>query len=265
MSKKIVYIVPLHKKDDRVFRALSSIPAGAEIVVSCNEETWKWFDANNKEQVENHCITNEVTTYPTLVNSAIKYIIGYEDGDNSVDGAILDVDYISILEFDDTVLEHAHDIIEEYATDWDDPEVLAPLSCVVKEQEGDEKPVLVGIANEAAMAPQMAEEYGLFDFNMMLRTNFLFVNGCYIKPSVFEDYGMFKENFDIFYDYEWALRVVYNGGIIRSIPKATHFHAITDDGAFETHKALPNEVRENWLGAARREYFFEDDREISFD
>jgi len=99
----------------------------------------------------------------------------------------------------------------------------------------------------------------------MLRTNFLFVNGCYIKPEVFDSFGTFKENFDILYDYEWALRMVYNGVTIRTIPKATHFHSITEDGASETQKALPNSVKENWLGAARREYFFDEDREINFE
>jgi hypothetical protein len=81
---------------------------------------------------------------------------------------------------------------------------------------------------------------------------------------VFESYGKFKENFELFYDYEWALRVVYNAAIVKSIPKATHFHTLTDGSAFETHKALPRETLENWMGATKREYFFEDDRPIKF-
>lgn len=253
MSKKITYIIPLHKKDDKVFRAIASIPEGAELVVACNEETWKWFDANNKKHVENHCITNEVTTYPVLVNAGIKVAMANHNPD-----------LINILEYDDTVMPNAHKIIEEYSTDWEDVEIYCPLACIVTQKEGEDKPTLVGISNEAAMAPKMAEEFGYFDFNMMLKTNFIFLNGCYIKPSVFEDYGKFKENFELFYDYEFLLRVVYNGGIIRSIPKATHFHGINPDGAFEAQKALPKETRENWLGAAKCEYFFEEDREINF-
>lgn len=261
MSKKIVYIIPLHKKDERVFDAIASIPEGTESIIVCDAETHKWFNkVGPKDIKENSHVAilphDGKATYPSLVNAGILWLSEKDD-----------VDYISILEFDDTLLPNAHKIINEYAEDWDDVEILTPLACVVKRnhEDKDAKPVLIGIANEASMAPQVAEEFGYFDFNMMLRTNFIFVNGCYIKPSVFEDYGKFKENFELFYDYEWALRVVYNGGIIRSIPKATHFHTLTEDGAFETQTALPSTIRDNWLGTARREYFFEDDREIKFD
>ena len=107
--------------------------------------------------------------------------------------------------------------------------------------------------------------YFLYSESKLIKESEALLNQYYdekIKKHL-SDY--FKENFEMFYDYEWALRVVYNGGIIRSIPKATHFHAMVDDGAFETQKALPSETVENWLGAAKREYFFEVDREINFD
>ena len=254
MDKKIVYIIPLHKKDKKVLDAIVSIPEGSAIVVATTPEIQVWL-STKKVQVE--FANSDVTTYPALVNAGLSYA-----------KSLSEFDLVSILEFDDKLMPNAHTIINEYANDWwDDVEIFAPLACVVKEDPDidEDKPVLVGIANEASMAPQVAEEFGFFDFNMMLRTNFIFMNGCYIKPSVFEDYGNLKENFELFYDYEWTLRVVYNGGIVRSIPKATHFHTLSDDGAFETQKVMPREVRENWLGAARREYFFEEDREISFD
>lgn len=250
-NKKIAYIIPLHKKSDLVFRAIASVPDDAKIIVCINESIEKWF-TKQERKAGLDVVVSDKSSYQGLVNAGIKYL------------KQIDVDLINILEYDDTLLPNAHDIINEYANDWDKVEIFAPLTCIVKWSDEDEKPTLVGVTNESAMAPQMAEEYGYFDFNMMLRTNFLFVNGCYIKPEVFENYGMFKENFELFYDYEWTLRMVYNGVIIRTIPKATHFHTLSDDGAFETHKALPEEVRNNWLGATRREYFFEEDRAISF-
>jgi len=255
MSKKVTYIIPLHKKDDRVFKAISSVPVGMPVIVSIPDGLKTWLNkgidklGERKDQVT-FVRSKGGFNYPHLVNLAL--------------AEVGECDFISVLEFDDTLMPNAHRILDTYSEAWPEAEILAPLSCVVKIAEDQDKPVLIGIANEATLAPGMAEQYGYLDFNMMLRTNFIFVNGCYIKPSVFEDYGRFKENFDMFYDYEWALRVVYNGGIIRSIPKATHFHALTDDGAFETQKAAPQAIRENWLGAARREYFFEEDREISF-
>jgi GT2 family glycosyltransferase len=252
---KVAYIIPLHKKDEKVFRAIASIPDGAIIVVSIPEKLEDWFGKNVPEvsNVKTVVTKGKGHSYPKLVNAGLNY------------ANMGEYDLISILEYDDTVLPNAHKIVDDYYGDWEETEIFAPLVCIVKETEDEDKPVLVGIGNEASMAPGVAEEFGTFDFNMMLRTNFVFLNNCYIKPSVFEDYGVLKENFELFYDYEWILRVVYNGGIIRSIPKATHFHGLNDEGAFEAQKAMPKEVRENWLGAARREYFFEDDRDISFE
>jgi len=258
MGNKFAYIIPLHKEDKKVFRAIESIPDGATIIVATTTEVEGFVCDGFTDTIKAQVVVAKdgCSSYPALVNAGINYLKKLSS----------EINFINILEFDDTVINKAHKIVDEYSNDWKDVEVFAPLACVIRENEDkNEKPALIGIANEAAMAAQIAEEHGIFDFNMILRTNFVFVNGCYIKPSVFDDYGLFKENFELFYDYEWVLRVIYNGGIIRSIPKATHFHALTDDSASEAQKALPRETHENWLGAARREYFFEIDREISFE
>jgi hypothetical protein len=211
-----------------------------------------WFTSHKPDREIHTVCRADGSSYPMLVNIGLKIL--RDDIGN--------IDYINILEFDDIVTPNAHLIVDEYGTDWESIDILAPLACIVKYSDEDDKPILIGITNEASMAPQMAEEFGIFDFNMMLRTNFIFVNGCYIKPKVFEDYGVFKENFEMFYDYEWALRMVYNGVNIKTVPKATHFHTLTDDGAFETHKKVPNDIRDKWLGVTRREYFFDSDRPI---
>jgi len=250
-SKKVAYIIPLHKKSDLVFRAMDSIGDNGIVIVSIPESLEKWFNKGGKNY-NSVVITNDKTSYPSLVNAGIKY----------VKESVPDVDYVSILEYDDVLTPNSSSIVNKYGSDWESIDILAPLACVVKYNDGDDKPILVGITNEAAMAPQLAEEFGVFDFNMMLRTNFIFVNGCYIKPKVFEDYGVFKENFEMFYDYEWTLRMVYNGVSIKTVPMATHFHALTEDGAFESHRKVSKDIVDKWLGAARREYFFDEDRAI---
>lgn len=259
---RVVYIIPLHKQDDRVFRAIRSIPESDEfvepqVVVSCDEETYKWLEENNKNHFEFHCITEEDTSYPSLVNKGIEY----------VNDEIEDVDYISILEFDDTILKTAHKVVSDYSSVYTDAEILSPLACVVTEpdetiEDGEQKQTLIGMANEGSYAPQVAEKFGYIDFNMMLRNNFMFVNGLYIKPMVFDSVGTFKKNFKLFYDYEWALRTIYNGVVVRGVPKATHFHTASLDGAFEQQKAIPQKIREQWMSLAKKEYFFDGDRDI---
>jgi len=253
MSKKITYIIPLHIKDDRVFRAISSVSNDAEIFVSAPKDVREWLSSKSEGADDKFKLggpESEKSSYQALVNYALDFA--------------RDADFISILEFDDEVTPNASNIITEHAEAYPESQILAPLVCVVKDINQD-KPMLVGMANEAVFANGVAEERGFVDYNMMLKTNFLFVNGVYIKPEVFEEFGVFKENFEMFFDYEWALRVVYNGTIIRGIAKAGRFHYLYEDGMFEQHKNLDRKLREDYLGAARREYFFDEDRELTFE
>jgi len=253
MSKvNTVFIIPLHKDDEMVFDALGSIPNNEkyQAIVCCPQVVADWF--NKKAKGVDRCevlVVDGNSTYPNLVNAGIE------------ESKKHDPEFISILEYDDTLTPNCDKILSRYLDD-DEVGIFAPLSCVVKDGEDGDKPTLIGIANEATFAPNIAEQEGYFDFNMMLKTNFLFVNGTFIRPSVIEEYGPFKTNFEMFYDYEWALRMVYCGAIIKSIPKVTHLHRMNLSGAFEEAKKAPKEVREKWLGASRREYFFIEDREL---
>jgi len=250
----IRYIIPLHKKDERVIKAINSVIECVVYVVCGDSEIFEWMktkilpgeavllNANSKSK-----------SYPELVN------FGYA----SMSGT---PDYISILEFDDQLTPNSGKILKEYLQDFQDADIVAPLACICKEGDGsDNLPILLGMSNEVCFAPNMVDEYGQYDFNLMLRSNFMFVNGCYIKPRCFEEWGKFKTTFKVFYDYEWALRMIYNGAIVRGVPKATHFHYLSDDGAFETNKKLDKKIVEKWLSAVRREYFFEEERPLKIE
>lgn len=249
MSKKITYIIPIHTRDDRLFRAVESVPLESNLIIAAPEGLWEsgWIQKYIGER-EYTPASSSKDSYQKLVNNAIALTRD-------------DTDYISILEFDDVVTNTANSIIQEYAEAWGEADILAPLSCVVRESE--DQPILVSIANETGIAPGIAEEYGIIDFNMMLKSNYLFVNGCYIKPSVFTEFGGFKANFEMFADYEWALRVIYNGCVVRTVPKASRLHYLYDDSMFSDHKNRPRSEVDMWLNSARQEYFFEEDRELN--
>ena len=233
-----------------MFTAIDSVPDGG-IILSTTPEVKEWFEIKYKGDKITEVLTSEKNTYQTLANAGIEF------------SKTVEADYISILEFDDHLTPNAHRILNEYMDVYEDADILAPLACVVKQDENSDKPTLLNMINEACYAGGIPEAQGYFDFNMLLRTNFMFVNGCYIKPSVFEEFGGFKENFRLFYDYEWILRMVYNGAVIRGIPKATHFHYMTPDGAFSASKKESKDVAGEYLKAVRREYFFEEDRELN--
>lgn len=253
---EIAYIIPLHKKDKKVFRAINSVPKDHHIVVSCSKNVFDWLI--EQETAKNVTLVSgkASSSFPYLVNLGIKHI---------KETFTTKFDFISILEYDDEVTPTSNEILEQYATD-ENVGIYAPFATVhdIVKQEKEEIDVLIGIMNEACYAGGIPEEPGYFDYNMLIRVNLLFMNGCYIRPSVFESVGVLKKNFKYFTDYEWALRASYNGITIKGIPKACRKHYINKDkdGAFNMLNDLPKEKAEEYLTAARTEYYFDEDRPL---
>jgi len=252
MRKTIIYIIPLHKKDDKVFRALSTVTE-SKVVIATTLEIAKWVNIQPEiGEMKPDFVFSENTSYAALVNAGIDFASEFSP------------DYISFLEFDDQLTPRAENIINEYADDFIDADILAPIAFMVKgnKDENMDKPMLVGLSNEACFAPQVFEEFGYYDYNTLLKTNFVFVNGCYFKPKVFKDFGKFKTNFEIFCDYEFILRMIYNGAIIRGIPKACRYHFVENDSMFEIQKNQSEEKKQKWLLNAKKEYFFAEERQL---
>lgn len=265
MGKRLcVVIIPYHKEgiDDRLVECIQSYHEALKnysgdgfefkLVLSTPDS----FDIDGVDIFVNGEDDDEDrgSSYPILVNEAIE---AFKD----------EADYFTILEFDDKLTRSAFNVFDryEFSLSSDEPDVDTKVFCglafVLKGEEGSE-PTLVGISNEAAFAPNLAEEYGKLDFNMMLKNNFMFLNGSFIHKSVFAECGLLKTNFEMFCDYEFALRMVYNGISIQSIPKVTHLHFLSEDGAFAKQKDSPRHIVDQWLSAARKEYFFNEEREI---
>lgn len=255
-----IFIIPYHKDtfDQRLGRAINSYNEALKEYVKAggDKDKFKLVIMSKKDFTDEIFIYDKTlkgSTYPFLVNAGIEK---FKE----------ETKYISILEYDDILTKNSLKIFDTYVNgnQEEDVGIYAPLTFVAKhdEEKKDEKPALINVINEACMAQGVSEEYGYIDFNMMLRSNFLFVNGSFIKSEVFDDIGVFKTNFKWFYDYEWALRAVYNGVVIKAVPKATHIHFLCNDSLFNKQNSLPRETIDKWISLARREYFFNEERPI---
>ncbi|MFW9875187.1 MAG: hypothetical protein ACFFG0_18940 [Candidatus Thorarchaeota archaeon] len=204
-------------------------------------------------------IENEDTSYQNLCNVAIKKIQEIED-----------ISWISILEYDDAYTKRAFTLFDNYRKAYSEMELetklWAGLTILIKdESRNTESQKMVGMVNEAMWAGGMAEEAGIFDLNAILRNSFMFVNGCFIHKSVFEEVGYFKPSMKAFYDYEFAIRMIYNGIICRSIPKLTHKHYVREENSAQsTIKSMSEDERTFWLSMSKREYFYEEDRNVQY-
>jgi len=258
---QFTYIIPIHVKDPLVFNALNSLIGfkNTKVIISCTEEVQKWFETQVREEAdrpEEIIITSKNSSYASLVNAGIKHSQTLEDWVT---------DFISILEFDDAVIKNAHETLRPWLNN--EADILSPLAAMVTGTVpvNGETPKLnmIAMLNEAPLATGLADEYGVLDIQMLLKANFAFVNGMYIRPKVFTEYGIFKENFEILTDYEWILRMIYLGVESITIPKIIRYHFYREESEFHRQKNLPPEYREKWLNLVIREYLFSEDREIT--
>ena len=93
--------------------------------------------------------------------------------------------------------------------------------------------------------------------------------GAVIKKSVIEDFGGFKSSIKLTFVYEFLLRLTYNSVSIMTIPRLAYKHTNMREGSiFWSYKngdvkMIDDEVK-FWIGTAKKEYFFTDDRVIKY-
>ena len=93
--------------------------------------------------------------------------------------------------------------------------------------------------------------------------------GSVIKKSVIEDFGGFKGSIKLTFVYEFLLRLTYNSVSIMTIPRLAYKHTNLREGSIfwnyknSEPKMLEDEVK-FWVGTAKKEYFFTDDRVIKY-
>lgn len=256
----LAVIIPAHKPHAGLIPAIDSVlaqsPNKVHLYLVATQEVLDSLPDNRLEQMT-LVGAPENTSFPSMVNAGIEAV-----RENEV------VEWVSILEYDDKLLPHAGRLFEQYSAHFTDTAVFAGLTLICEPgtrggAEEDQPPALKQMANEAPWAPNIMETPGIADFNAMLRMNFVLLTSCFIKLELFDEIGVFKASMKNFSDYEFLLRVVYNGHEIRAIPKATHYHFANGEG-LEQLKALDKEEGTWWVNAARKEYFFEFDRELEY-
>jgi hypothetical protein len=263
MNSKLAYIIPAHKVDHRLLYAVESALAQSEktyVVVACTPEVAERGLPDKYNNAVNLVIVDgDDTSMQNLVNAGLEIVKSLDD-----------VEWFSILEFDDKVLPNATKLFMRYREVFPEFNAFAGLGLVCESngernpQEELQAPNLRTMANEAAWAANIMEQSGVFDFNAMLRMNFILLTCCFFKLEILEEIGQLKPNMKYFYDYEFLLRVVYNGHNIRAIPKATHYHFTNGEG-ISAHHSLNKTDADFWSNTARKEYFFEFDRKLVYE
>lgn len=172
--------------------------------------------------------------------------------------------WVSLFEFDDEYssiwFKNVHKYIESF------PEVQMFLPVVV---ETDEKGLFAGFTNEATFAANFSQEMGILTNDTLQEYQNFQTAGSVFKKSIVEDFGGFKPSIKLTFIYEFLLRLTYNSVAIMTIPRLGYKHVNLREGSifwnykFGESKMIEDEVK-FWIQAAKREYFFTDDRSIKY-
>ena len=223
----------------------------------------------------------ELVIVHTQEESLIDHLNSYDFGDLNVTKLLWDKDpsyasqvnygienakgtWVSLFEFDDEYSSIWFKNVQKYVESFPDVQMFLPV--VV---ETDEKGLFAGFTNEATFAANFSQEMGILTNDTLQDYQNFQTAGSVFKKSIVEDFGGFKPSVKLTFIYEFLLRLTYNSVLIMTIPRLGYKHVNLREGSifwnykFGENKMVEDEVK-FWIQAAKREYFFTDDRSIKY-
>lgn len=261
----ITVIIPVHEYNEKIkelYRnALNTIVEQKKAEIPKVLVVYASSLVNNEED---GFVNNEV--HRTIDGLSIQYIKNEDKTDfqSQINLGVksVDTEYFSILEFDDeystTYFKNAVEHIEAF------PEVDLFIPIVV---EVNDKRQRLKFTNETVWAKQFVGENGEMGYlnskSLNQYTDFKITGGIF-KKEEYENAGGLKSNIELTFIYEFLLRMLNNGAVIYTIPKAGYMHLATREGGlFDTYgKTMTLNHRKFWFDTAKKEYSFFNDREI---
>jgi len=252
----VTVVIPVLEVDNELLsNALQSIenqkeslPKNVVIVTTEKEvEKLKNFDFKGLKKLVKVVTNTGDTDFATQVN------LGVSESDT---------EWVSILEIDDEFSKVWFKNVDTYMNAHKKVDVFLPITVDV-----DHNGYAVGTTNEAVWAYQFSDDHGYLDLNALLSFNHFSFCGAVFRKSLFDDFGGYKASIKLMFTYELLLRLAYNDATIMTIPKIGYKHMnMRPGGIFDSYKPTMNPVESKWwFELARREYYFKDDRKITYE
>lgn len=209
-------------------------------------------------------------SFPKIFNEAFNYanLNGYE--------------WFVVIESDDVISKNYLKYFKLYENEKKSYDGFLPL---VKESAPTG---FAGFMNEACWVEGFAEVAGTFDLNLLLRFSCMNLTSCAFKVESVKKYseesdGIYKpmkESMKINFVYEFFLRMIYNDLKFFTIPRLGYDHKINKEvpkvNYFTSKLPLdltmkseqdggitPEELK-FWMDLAKKEYFFDNDRNKTY-
>jgi len=261
MSTNITVILPVHEVQENIENYLKkSIESVSNQLVKPDELLI--VRSNNKELKEllNKIDFGEIKKIVRIIENSTKDY-GFPSQIN-YGVSKCKTEYFTFLEYDDEMSQIWIKTGVEYIKSYPKVGVFLPIVF-----ECDNKGQFLSFTNQNVWAKNVSEEMGYIDNNTLQRlTNFNF-DGMIAKKSVYEENGGIKTNIKLTFTYEFLLRITYLSIPIMVIPKLGYKHTNNRKDSLFDHYRNTIDVLESkfWLNKAKKEYFFIEDRKITYD
>jgi hypothetical protein len=225
---------------------------------------------------------NELVIVHTDETSLVEYLNSYDFGELNVTKEVWTKEanfsaqvnhgvrvaksnWVSIFEFDDEYSKIWFKMVSEYVNHYEDVQAFLPI--VV---DTDEKAQFAGFTNEATFALNITNDIGFLNNDILQNFQNFQIAGMVIKKQSYVDFGLLKPSFKLTFGYEFFLRMTHNSVKIMTIPRIGYKHTNLREGSiFWNYKngeeKLNNQEVEFWINAAKKEYFFINDRAIKYE
>lgn len=179
--------------------------------------------------------------------------------------------YFSYLEYDDKYHNIFLKYVDLYLSNVEsmkslDEEVINffPLSVLVNNDNND---AFVRYGNELCWHnnKELIEVMGELTPQTLFNVSNFNISGGVFETEPFKEVGGFKENMKLTFSYEYLLRATDNGHRFINIPKLCYIHRLRQDSMFGIYeRELDTPEISFWYDTAKKEYFFKEDREITY-
>jgi GT2 family glycosyltransferase len=171
-------------------------------------------------------------------------------------------EWFSILEFDDEFAKIWIKNVVEYKNAHKNVELFLPIVIDV-----DSKGDFISFTNEAVWANSFSDELGILDNTALLAYQNFNIDGMVMKKSVYEEFGGLKSSIKLTFIYEFLLRMTFKDVRVMVIPRFGYKHVNQRAGSlFADYKENLDPIEAKWwLQTAKKEYYFPNDRKITYE
>lgn len=261
--KKLVTIIPIHKFDDKIDKMLGTVLNSInnqKTANDYNEDVCLVIAKPIKKEIDTFIEKAEFNN----INLLVLINDGETDFQSQVNYAFgkLEYEYITLVEYDDEVNHTYYKNIYKYIETM--PEVDIFLSMIIETNTNNEG---YELRNNHVWSKQFVgdnNDMGYLNVDLLNEYSDFKICGSIMKRSKFISAGMLKKNITLSFQYEFLLRMLNNNAKIFTIPKLMYKHVLLREGSlFDGYmKSLSLKERKFWFDVAKKESFFNKEREI---